>query len=151
MTKGRLDHAAIASRIPHAGRMCLLHDVVAWDAGSIDCHARSHRDPANPLRSRSQLSAVHGIEYAAQAMAVHGALLAATEEPPRRGYLASVRGVHLHVTHLDDLAGELNITAERLSGDGNPILYQFTVSHGGRCLVEGRAAVILDAEKESSS
>jgi hypothetical protein len=35
--------------------------------------------------------------------------------------------------------------AERLSGDGNNILYQFAVSHAGRCLLEGRAAVVLDA------
>jgi len=33
----------------------------------------------------------------------------------------------------------------------NQIMPIFAVSHGGRCLVEGRAAVILDAEKESSS
>ncbi len=146
-----LDRAAIAARIPHHGAMCLLDAVVDWSATAISCRAVSHADPANPLRADGRLGAAAGIEYAAQAMAVHGALLAATDERPRRGYLASVRGVHLHVARFDDLAGELNITAERLSGDGNHILYQFVVSHGGRCLVEGRAAVILDAEKENKS
>ncbi len=88
MSDIRLDHAAIAARIPHAGSMCLLHEVVAWDAGSIDCIARTHRDPANPLRSRNQLATVHGVEYAAQAMALHGALLGGEGAPASRpGYI----------------------------------------------------------------
>ncbi|WP_153147009.1 hotdog family protein [Dechloromonas sp. H13] len=140
-----LDHAGIAARIPHQGAMCLLDAVVDWSETAISCRAVSHADPANPLRADGRLGAVAGIEYAAQAMAVHGALLAAADEPPRQGYLASVRGVQLHVARLDDLAGELTITAERLSGDGNHVLYQFALSHAGRCLLEGRAAVILDA------
>ena len=39
----------------------------------------------------------------------------------------------------------LKVRAERLSGDANNILYQFSLSHGADCLLEGRAAVILDA------
>ena len=46
----------------------------------------------------------------------------------------------------DDLPGSLEVRAERLSGDANHILYQFSLAHGGRCLLEGRAAVVLDAE-----
>ncbi len=146
-----LDHAGIAARIPHQGAMCLLAAVVDWSETAISCRAVSHADPANPLRADGRLGAAAGIEYAAQAMAVHGALLAAAGERPRRGYLASVRAVALHVDRLDDLPGELAITAERLSGDGNHILYRFAVAHAGRSLVEGRAAVILDAAKENPS
>ena len=146
-----LDHAGIAARIPHQGAMCLLDTVVDSSETAISCRAVSHVDPANPLRADNRLGAAAGIEYAAQAMAVHGALLAATDERPRRGYLASVRAVALHVDRLDDLPGELAVCAERLSGDGNHILYQFAVSHASRCLVEGRAAVILDADKENPS
>jgi predicted hotdog family 3-hydroxylacyl-ACP dehydratase len=125
--------------------MCLLDAVSDWSAGAICCRAFSHTDPANPLRAEGRLGAANGIEYAAQAMAVHGALLAATDERPRQGYLTSVRGVQLHVTRLDDLPGELTVHAERQSGDGNNILYQFSLQHAGRCLLEGRAAVVLDA------
>ena len=78
-------------------------------------------------------------------MAVHGALIAGDDAPPRQGYLASVRSVSLHVARLDDLPGALEVRAERLSGDGNHILYQFALAHAGRCLLEGRAAVVLDA------
>ena len=141
-----IDHAGIAARIPHHGNMCLLHSVQSWSEAAIECRAVSHRDPTNPLRSHHQLGAAHGIEYAAQAMAVHGALLASAEGPPRQGYLTSVRGVTLHAERLDDLDGALGVRAERLSGDANNVLYRFTVHHGGRCLLEGRAAVVLDAD-----
>lgn len=125
--------------------MCLLDAVLDWDDTRITCRATSHADPDNPLRADGRLGAANGIEYAAQAMAVHGALLAGDDGAPRQGYLTSVRGVTLHVARLDDLAGALQIAAERLSGDTNHILYQFSVNHAGRCLLEGRAAVVLDA------
>jgi len=98
------------------------------------------------LRAEGRLGAASGIEYAAQAMAVHGALLAGASDRPRHGYLTSLRGVTLHVARLDDLPGELSVRAERLSSDGRHVLYRFVISHAGRCLVEGRAAVVLDAE-----
>ena len=129
--------------------MCLLDAVLDWNEARIACRATSHGDPANPLRADGRLGAANGIEYAAQAMAMHGALLAGDDGTPRQGYLTSVRGVTLHVARLDDLAGELRVEAERLSGDANHILYQFSVSHAGRCLLEGRAAVILDASSLS--
>ena len=125
--------------------MCLLASVVDWSETRIVCRAVSHADPDNPLRAEGRLGAASGIEYAAQAMALHGALLAPAADRPRQGYLASVRGVRLHVARLDDLPGELDVRAERLSGDADHILYRFSVSHAGDCLVEGRAAVILDA------
>lgn len=140
-----LDHAWIAAHIPHQGSMCLLDAVGDWSTEAIACTASSHTDPANPLRANHRLGAANGIEYAAQAMAIHGALLADNDDQPRQGYLTSVRSVTLHAARLDDLPGELLIRAERLSGDANNILYQFSVSHAGRCLLEGRAAVVLDA------
>lgn len=140
-----LNHAEIAARIPHQGSMCLLETVVDWSASHISCRAISHQDLNNPLRAAERLGAANGIEYAAQAMAIHGALLANLDDTPRQGYLTSVRSVALHVARLDDLAGEIDVQAERLSGDSNNILYQFSLSHAGRCLLEGRAAVILDA------
>lgn len=145
-----LDRVAIAARIPHQGSMCLLDAVLAWDSGQIHCRASSHRQPDNPLRAAARLGAACGIEYAAQAMAVHGALLAPAGAPPRPGYLASVRSVQLAVDRLDDLPQDLDIVAERLSGDENNILYHFRVEHAGDLLLSGRAAVMLVAQPESS-
>ncbi|MHA6845978.1 hotdog family protein [Ralstonia syzygii] len=140
-----LDYAWIAARIPHSGAMCLLDAVIAWDDTQIRCTAISHRDPGNPLRADGRLAAVCGIEYAAQAMAVHGALLGGAQDRPRAGFLASVRNVEAHVERLDTLKAPLTIEAERISGDSNNVLYRFTVSCGARVLLTGRAAVVLDA------
>jgi len=142
-----LDHAWIAAHIPHQGDMCLLDSVAEWSPARIRCRATSHRRADHPLRADGRLSAVCGIEYAAQAMAVHGALLAPAHRPPRPGYLASVRGVDLHAGRLDDLDDDLDIEAERLSGDDDTILYRFELRSGGRLLLGGRAVVILDAGK----
>ena len=70
----RLDRGWIESHIPHRARMCLLDEVVSWDAARISCRAVSHRDPDHPLRAHGRLGVACGVEYAAQAMAVHGAL-----------------------------------------------------------------------------
>ena len=142
-----LDHTWIARHIPHQGRMCLLDRVEAWDQQRIQCHASSHRATNNPLRAYGRLGAACGIEYAAQAMAVHGALLAPPESTSARvGYLVSVRGTQFHVPRLDDIAADLLVEATCVSHSENNIIYQFSVSAAGRLLLEGRAAVVLNAE-----
>ena len=141
-----LDHAWIAAHIPHHGTMCLLHSVLTWDPVKIQCDAVSHRDPANPLRAHGRLGAVCGIEYAAQAMAIHGALQAGPElNCPRVGYLVSVRSATLHVARLDDIAADLLIEASCITASANNILYEFNISAAGQVLLAGRAAVVLDA------
>ncbi|AEG91328.1 hypothetical protein [Ramlibacter tataouinensis] len=144
-----MDAAQIARRIPHQGRMCLLDGVLAWDAEHIRCRASSHRGGDHPLRANGRLGIACGIEYAAQAMAVHGALLAeaagVAAQAPRVGYLAAVRGVKLYAHRLDDVVADLAVRAQRLVGDGNHIIYGFDVSGEGRLLLSGRATVVLDA------
>ena len=156
-----LGHDAIAALIPHSGAMCLLDRLCAWDTQRIACRAINHRDAAHPLRSASGLLAPVAIEYAAQAMALHGALIGqAGGTPATPGYLASARGVQLHVLRLDDLPlnrkpsgklddkpdepDELHIEATRQAGDAQQILYAFSVTHQGRPVAEGRAAVVLN-------
>jgi predicted hotdog family 3-hydroxylacyl-ACP dehydratase len=147
-----LQHGDIAMRIPHQGAMCLLDRVTAWDGSQIFCEAVSHAASDNPLRAYGRLGAACGVEYAAQAMAVHGALIAEAGAASGKaapaskvGYLVSVRGVTLHVERLDDLSGALAILAERVTGDHASILYSFTVYGEGALLVSGRAVVLLDA------
>lgn len=139
-----LNRAWIASKIPHQGRMCLLEAVLEWSELRIVCEAISHTAPDNPLRSAGRLGSAVGVEYAAQAMAVHGALLAPDAAAPTQGYLASVRGLDLHVDRLDNQTGPIRIVAERLSGDARLILYRFYIHHHERCLLEGRASVVLE-------
>lgn len=125
--------------------MCLLQQLTQWDERQILCSAVSHADPANPLRTASGLLAACAVEYAAQAMALHGALVAPAGGQPAPGYLASVRGVRLAVARLDDVPGELQVQAERLAGDAQQILYHFSVRNAqGAVLAEGRATVVLN-------
>jgi predicted hotdog family 3-hydroxylacyl-ACP dehydratase len=147
----RLDRAWIGSHIPHQGSMCLLDEVLEWDAHRIHCRSGTHRDPGNPLRANARLGAACGIEYAAQAMAVHGALVgagpAASAEvappPPRSGYIASVRAVSLLVSRLDDLPSDLLSTAERVHSDSATALYVFSLSSAERLLLKGRATIVF--------
>ena len=150
-----LDRAGIAQRIPHSGSMCLLERLESWDADAIHCSTTTHAQDDNPLRTESGLLAPNAIEYAAQAMALHGGLLAADGSTPSAGFLASARNVKLAVARLDDIDGALQVRAKRLSGDDRQILYEFTVkAEDGRSLAEGRAVVVLNtplAAEESTS
>ena len=153
-----LDHAWIEQHIPHKGRMCLLDAVVSWDATRIRCSSTSHLKADNPLRAHGRLGAACGIEYAAQAMAVHGALVAASAplassmtsevresiDTAAVGYIASVRNVTLYVARLDDLAGELLASAERVTGDAHTVLYEFELCDERQMLVKGRASIVID-------
>lgn len=129
--------------------MCLLDSVIEWDAQHIVCMAGSHLRTDHPLRSRGRLSVVVAIEYAAQAMATHGAVLAHRDAAPGAGFLTAVRSVRYGVDRLDTLDAPLRCEATRLSGDARNILYAFEVSAGMRFIASGRATVMLDASSAS--
>ena len=147
-----LDHAGIAARVPHAGRMCLLDALLGWSDTHIHCRITNHADPAHPLRTPGGLRAPAAVEYAGQAMALHAALCAeSTAGPPRAGFLASARGVTLHVSRLDTAPGPLQLQATKLLGDERQAQYSLRLLDAtGALLVEGRATVVLDGLPKSS-
>lgn len=151
MNKAPLEHAWIAQHIPHQGSMCLLDSVETWDEHSIRCRAVSHRATDNPLRAHGRLGAACGIEYAAQAMAVHGALLAQPDSVrPRFGYLVSARGVRLLVARLDDIGADLLVEAVCTTRSESNIIYQFSITAAEQLLLEGRATVVLNADTSTA-
>jgi len=82
-------------------------------------------------------------EYGAQAMAVHGGLLAQRDgNTAAPGLLVSLREVKLHVARIDDLPGDLDVYAQRLLAGVEAMQYTFRVEHAGVVLAEGRAAVM---------
>jgi predicted hotdog family 3-hydroxylacyl-ACP dehydratase len=142
----QLDRAWIAAHIPHQRGMCLLDEVLDWTDAGIRCRSRSHRELDNPLRAHGRLGAASGIEYAAQAMAVHGALrTVGRDSAPVVGLLASVRGVLLNVERLDDIDDDLVASAICVHGDASLVLYEFTVSDTARVLLTGRATIAFGA------
>ena len=118
---GMLTKAQWQHLIPHRDAMSLLDTVIAWDDDSIELTTQSHRSAENPLRSDGLLRAVHLCEYGAQAMAVHGGLLA-----QRAGGIAA--------------PGML--VSLRLLDSGTSWQYAFRVEHERQLLAEGRAAVM---------
>ena len=130
--------------IPHRDRMSLLDEVVAWNEGAIHARSQTHRQSDHPLRSPEGLHAVHLIEYAAQATAVHGALLArAGGEPPlAAGRLVSLRDIEVAMEWTDQVKSHLDIHAEQIAGNREGAHYQFRVLAVGTILVAGRMAVM---------
>jgi predicted hotdog family 3-hydroxylacyl-ACP dehydratase len=166
----RLDRAWIEAHIPHDGRMCLLDEVVEWDAQHIRCAQRYASSAADhPLRSHGRLGIACGIEYAAQAMAVHGALVgaaaaggpalvgrrqggggastAASRVRTEMGFLASLREIRLNALRLDDIETDLYCEATCFAANHVTALYDFALWSDVRRLLSGRATVVLDANK----
>ncbi|MEO6800454.1 MAG: phosphotransferase [Rhodanobacter sp.] len=133
-----------AALIPHAGAMCLLDAVCTWDEARIHAISAGHVRADHPLRGERGLHAVHLAEYGAQAMAVHGGLLARArgDGAPRPGRLVSLRGVELFEEYVDRLDGILDVHAECLYADDGGAQYAFRVEHRFRLLASGRATVI---------
>lgn len=138
-----LNRAQIESRVPHAGAMCLLDSVQHWDAERIVCQAAA--PTANhPLARAQSVPALAAIEYAAQAAAVHGSLLDATDSP-REGMLAKLSDVELCCATLDEAGGALTVRAEMLSRVANGCMYSFEVCDQRACVARGRLLVAFQA------
>jgi predicted hotdog family 3-hydroxylacyl-ACP dehydratase len=144
-----IKHDELCSLIPHSFDMCLLDRVENWDKEKIVCYSNSHLLSDNPLRRENRLSSVHLLEYAAQAMAVHGGLhdreqgLQMTE-----GYLAALRDVDINLYDISNLNNELRIEASQILSQAGNMIYSFTVSAEDKKLVSGRATVIAISHNE---
>ncbi|HEX7324892.1 MAG TPA: phosphotransferase [Rhodanobacteraceae bacterium] len=124
--------------------MCLLDAVVDWDATHLHARSGSHRQANNPLRAEGALHAVNLCEYAAQAMALHGALQPRAAAPQAaQGWLVALRDVELRVDRIDGLPGWLQVYVECLLAQADGRHYAFRIEHRGRTLAAGRAAVML--------
>jgi len=133
----------ILSLVPHAGAMCLWDAVLDWDDTSLVLEAGNHRDHEHPLRHGGRLHAVHLCEYGAQAMAVHGGLLArAAGGRAAPGMLVALREVELRPGRIDDLPGPLRGEATLLAQGPGGCQYGFRILHAGQCIASGRAAVM---------
>lgn len=142
-----LDRAGILALVPHQYAMCLWDEVVAWDVQRIRLRARNHADPAHPLRARGRLHALALCEYGAQAMAVHGGLLASRQGGcAAPGMLVALREVELAVARIDDLDGMLEGEAELVAASTASQQYAFRIHHAGRLLASGRAAAMLGGD-----
>lgn len=141
-----MDNEELCRLIPHTGRMCLLDGVLRWDSEEISCITNSHLDPDNPLRRDGRLAAVHLLEYGAQAMGVHGGLIA-RESGTRitSGYLARARDITLAVEFLDDITCSLEIHARKIASSLGGFMYLFYITAATQLLASGQATVITES------
>ena len=139
-----LDRAALATLLPHAGAMCLIDTVESYDGERIVCTTMQHRNRDNPLAVDGRIGCAQGIEFAAQAMAIHGALRATPAGArPSVGWLASIRNCVLHWDRIDTHAGSLRVSATRVAAAGGALMYGFAIDAGPVCVISGTATVIL--------
>lgn len=141
----KIDRAGIEQRVPHAGAMCLLDGVTDWGPESIACTSAAP-GPRHPLARAGQVPAIAAAEYAAQATAVHGALLEAAGGP-RAGLLATLMDVRLMAAVIPADGGALTIRADLLGRSPAGCLYSFEVANSNTSIAAGRLLVALKAKE----
>ena len=145
-----LSHSGIIGLIPHKGAMCLLDEVCHYDSDSVTCISNSHLRPDHPLRKDGMLSAIHALEYAAQAMAVHGALMARScGTPIAPGLMVALSDTRVLVERLDTLKAPLVVSAQRIVLNHASLIYRFEMFAGEIAIADGRA-IIMCRTKETA-
>jgi predicted hotdog family 3-hydroxylacyl-ACP dehydratase len=140
---------SIDTLLPHTGRMRLVDRIVSYDEQRIVCESDSHRVADHPLADDGALSILCGLEYGAQAMAIHGALLAVSAGPSRdrarHGFLVAASDLRWSVERLDQCAASLTIEAVSEFTSDNQVAYRFEIRASGAILLSGHASVLLYA------
>ena len=139
---------SIETLLPHAGRMRLIDRVVSYDEQTIICESDSHRAADHPLAEAGVLSIICGLEYGAQAMAIHGALLAnggSPSAPRRHGYLVAASDLRWTVERLDQCATPLVIKAISEFRTDHQVAYRFEIRVSSAVVLGGHASVLLGA------
>jgi len=146
-----LSKLELCALLPHGETMCLLHAVESWDSSGIVCVAVSHCDHDNPLRRTDRLNSICGLEYAAQAMAVHVGLTSPLQDVASMiGYLGGIRDLHLQASRLDLYTSPLKIQANLLIGQGTNFMYPFQMTSEGIPLLSGRASIFIQQRTHAS-
>jgi predicted hotdog family 3-hydroxylacyl-ACP dehydratase len=153
-----IENSELRTMLPHAGAMCLLERVVRCNATEIECVAISHRQSNNPLRFNNELPAHVGVEYCAQAIAIHGYVTsfvtkassavqssaAVAQASPRHGYLAVILNTHWHIARLDECHDVLQVIATKQTTLQQGVSYSFAIKHQGHEVLTGQAIVALE-------
>ncbi|MHA1539397.1 MAG: hypothetical protein ACTSXQ_02860 [Alphaproteobacteria bacterium] len=127
--------------IPHDGTMLLIDKVLSFDAENLVACTQTHLDLKNPLLKEGRLRAVCGIEYGAQAIALHRSL--ADKKEQKEGYLISVRGIKLYVEEINNVEKDLQITVKSVLKGSDNSIYHFAIRTENQLLIEGNATVLI--------
>lgn len=132
-----LTREQIAALIPHGEAMCMLDEVVMWDADQIRCRSSHFAHSDNPLFEEGQLHTVLLLEYAAQAAAVHAALLQSSLGERRPAYIGAVKSVEI-LKPVSDNRCAIDIEAHCLLNNSSGAIYEVLAQQQGDLLLRGR-------------
>lgn len=121
-----IDHAAISQLIPHTGNMVLLDEITHWNSDSITAKVLAKSLLDNPLIEESDNNTFNSlllIEYAAQAAAVHAALLASGLGEQRPAYIGATKNIIMQQKTVEPTC-PITIDAEMLLANANGAIYQ---------------------------
>jgi predicted hotdog family 3-hydroxylacyl-ACP dehydratase len=137
-------NSELCELIPHSGKMCLIDSINKWDSESIICTTKTHQNQDNPLLFNGILPVSALIEYGAQAMAIHGALIAKeSKEKMQEGYLAALKDViFFNDFEINNISSSLIIEATRKFASQGNMIYEFLITSEGDSLISGRATVV---------
>jgi predicted hotdog family 3-hydroxylacyl-ACP dehydratase len=137
--------------LPHAGAWVLLSSVLAHDEDATTCAITVGQAFPFPL-AEGRVSALVGLEYMAQCIAVHGALHArAEQEAATIGLLLGARDVDLRTEGFRP--GQcLEVTARRVWGEKRFFIFDCNLRDRstGTLLMEGNLQVLRSAEPASA-
>lgn len=138
-----LNPADIERLLPHKGAMCFLDAVTDWDSENICCSATAP-GAGHPLMRSGKVSSLMAVEYAAQATALHGALLDAATSP-QAGMLATLRNVDLHCMWFPVNKNALTIHAKLISRTVGGCSYSFKVASKHQPIASGYLLVAFQS------
>lgn len=136
------------AQLPHAGAMCLLDRIEHWDDSALVATTRRHRDVAHPLRQQGRLHALAGLEYAAQACALHGVLLGRLDSAQTAGgntVVATVQLLECASGDLDRAGVELRAEVRCVLRQSHSAIYESRVSDGEGWLLTASLGLMLSS------
>lgn len=142
----KLNRSDVERLLPHVGLMCFLDAVTDWDAHNISCSAAAP-DKGHPLMRNGKVPAIAAAEYAAQACALHGALLDAATTP-RVGMLAKLSNVEVHQAWFPANEKTLSVRTTLISRARGGCLYSFDVVSAHQPIASGRLMVVFTSMTE---
>ncbi len=137
-----LDRNQIAALLPHGKAMCMLDEVISWDAEYIHCRCNHFASDTNPLFENGQLESVILIEFAAQAAGLHAALLQSLvpsqqQTEPRPAYIGAVKNVEL-LKPVSDNDVAIELKAHCLLNNSSGAIYDVIAQQQDDILMRGR-------------
>jgi predicted hotdog family 3-hydroxylacyl-ACP dehydratase len=125
--------------VPHRGSALLVSELLRHAGDETACSVRI--DEQELFRDEDgSVPAWIGLEYMAQCIAVHAAMLSESDEPPPLGFLVSARGLRFHCARFEP-GQRLEAVATRLwSGGGGLSSFACLLrdAANGALLAEGR-------------